>query len=1171
MSTVHTVRTTTFADLLRRHRRSAGLTQEELAEAAGLSVRAVSDLERGLRRSPHKDTVGMLADALHLTDPERTAFEATARRVLGPPGPQPEPRTTQPPGGEEAAPIAAAEPIQGEHAAQRASLPTGTVTFLFTDIEGSTRLLQRLGARYSEVLDGQRMILRAAFAAHGGSEVDTQGDSFFASFPTAHDALAAAAQAQRELAAYAWPDGTEVRGRMGLQSGAPALAGERYVGLDVHRAARIGAAGYGGQVLLSAAVMELARDELPEGTALRDVGVHRLKDLQRRERLYQLVLPDLLAEFPPLKTLDAHPNNLSVQPTPFVGRERELADVAALLRREDARLVTLTGVAGTGKTRLAVQVAAELSDVFADGAWFVRLSRLVDPTLVMSTIAQTLGLHEAGGRPVDELLATYLHEKQALLVLDNFEQVVTAATAVAALLETCAGLTVLATSRVRLRLRAEKQYEVQPLPLPNLAHLPPSEQVTQYAAVALFMQRAEDAQPDFAVTNATAPAIAAICARLDGLPLAIELAAAKVRILPLPALLARLERQLPVLVGGARDLEARQQTMRNTLAWSYGLLSAEEQRLFRRLAVFVGGATLEAVEAVCVAPEGAEPLGLDVLEGLTALVEQSLLQQRTVSAEAAAGTGGTPGEDGAEGEAGERGEEQEDSAGRFGMLHVIREYALEQLEASGEAEALRRAHAAYFVALAEQSTSRQVIGLQGAQGMARLEREQDNFRAALTWACAREEVELGLRLGAALSGFWVYRGSVREGRAWLEALLVLAPEDEHLRLYEQLGDCAVSGDAALEGYQQALELWRDRDRPDPLTGARLLRKLLTVYWGFFGTYSVSPSPEELAALHAEALGLAEQAADEDELWRVRIAPTNALIEVGSREDLERNRDLCVAAAAYFERRKEWPALYAALDGVAGYALRLGNYEESRAASRRCLEWPQLPAWARGNVQFMIGHSYWVEGESDACIATAQQALAQLRPGDPLAPLDDVVGLAANAAYCCGRWSELDTLQPTLALIWDELQEVPGMQAPWVREGYMAILLVALAREDRAAADAAAAQLDRIVPPSHPDAPWRRSMVAAHLADDPTRFDLDDLARRPGDGVWVLLYFAEHGLPAPGWLIQRHREYRADVATALANTAEALASGDDVRLAAAIDAAEGRHLLPHAARMRIVLA
>jgi predicted ATPase len=515
----------------------------------------------------------------------------------------------------------------------------------------------------------------------------------------------------------------------------------------------------------------LAEPELPAGVALHDLGEHRLKDLRRPEHLWQLVLPDLpglRAEFPPLRSLDAHPHNLPLQPTPLVGREREVAAVCALLRREHVRLVTLTGVGGVGKTRLALQVAAELVDDFPDGTRFVGMSRLVDPTLVVPTIAQTLGLREAGGQPIYLTLGDSLHDKQVLLVLDNCEQVVAAATEVAGLLATCAGLKVLATSRVVLHLRGEKQVRVGPLPLPDPGHLPPPEHLVQYPAVALFVQRAHDTDAAFALTNATALAIAAICARLDGLPLAIELAAVKVGVLPPPALLARLERQLPLLVGGARDVEARQQTMRATLAWSEGLLSPAEQRLFHRLAVFVGGFTLEAAEAVCAAPEAAEPLGVDVLDGLERLVDQSLVLPWTVG-----GADGAREEEGA-GKGAKAGERAGEA--RFRLLHVVREYALDRLEASGDAEALRRAHAVYSLRLAEQAKP-EIRGPAQVAWLDQLEREHDNFRAALAWACSREagrvadRVEFGLQLAAALARFWRARGHFSQGRSWLEELL----------------------------------------------------------------------------------------------------------------------------------------------------------------------------------------------------------------------------------------------------------------------------------------------------------------------------------------------------------------------------------------------------------------
>ncbi len=590
-------------------------------------------------------------------------------------------------------------------------LPTGTVTFLFTDIEGSTRLLQRLGDAYARALGESQTLLRGAWAAHDGAEVDTQGDAFLVAFSSAPQAVAAAAEGARALASHPWPDGASLRARMGLHTGTAQLVGGHYIGLDVHRAARIAAAGHGSQILLSQATRELAAQALPAGCELRALGAHRLKDLQRPEPLSQLVLAGLPADFPPLKSLDLHHSNLPVQPTPLLGREEQVAALTALLRRDGARLVTLTGPGGIGKTRLAVQVAAELIEDFPDGVWFVRLSRLVDPALVLPTIAQTLGLKEQGSTPFAETLRAHLTEKRLLLLLDNVEQVVAAASEVARLLEACAGVKALVTSRIPLRLRGEREYALAPLPLPERGSGQLARELSQYAAVALFIERAQAARADFTVTAANAPAIAEICARLDGLPLAIELAAARVKLLPPEALLARLVHSLTLLTGGARDLEERQQTMRAAIAWSEDLLTPEERSLFRRLAVFAGGATLEAVEAVCLAPTGAEPLDLDALEGLGALVDQSLVQQRA--------------------------EEGEDGEPRFGMLQVIHEYALERLaasgETSGEAEALRRAHAAYYLALAERAKP-VLFGPEEGVWVKRLEREHDNLRAALAWA-----------------------------------------------------------------------------------------------------------------------------------------------------------------------------------------------------------------------------------------------------------------------------------------------------------------------------------------------------------------------------------------------------------------------------------------------------
>jgi predicted ATPase/class 3 adenylate cyclase len=623
------------------------------------------------------------------------------------------------------------------------ALPSGTVTFLFTDIQGSTALWENHQRAMQIALARHDELLRSAIVRQGGAVFKTVGDAFYAAFATADAAVRAALTAQRALQAEPWGAETgPLRVRMALHTGTADERDGDYFGPPLNRVARLLAVGHGGQILLSLTTQELIRDQLPTGADLRDRGEHSLKDLIRPERIFQLVVPDLPSDFPPLKTLNNRPNNLPMQATPLIGREREVAAACALLRQPNVRLLTFTGLGGTGKTRLSLQVAAELLDDFANGVFFVALDLIRDPDLVVRTIAHALGVTETGEKPVLETLKDYLRDKQVLLVLDNFEQVVEAAPVVSQLLLTSPGLKVLVTTRIVLHLYGEREFPVPPLALPNPHHLPPLEHLSQYDAVRLFIERAQAVKPDFTITNANAPAVAEICHRLDGLPLAIELAAARIKLLPPHAMIARLKSRLQMLTGGARNLPARQQTIRGAIDWSYDLLQPEEQRLFARLAVFVGGCTFTAAEMICNANYD---LTTDMLDGLQSLTDKSLLQQ----------------------------EEGSDEEPQFVMRQMIHEYALERLAASGEMESLREQHANYYLSLAEMAEPN-LTGPDQATWLAQLERSHENLRAAIGWALERGKVEIAVRMGGALWRYCYARGYFSEGRQWLEGALALS-------------------------------------------------------------------------------------------------------------------------------------------------------------------------------------------------------------------------------------------------------------------------------------------------------------------------------------------------------------------------------------------------------------
>jgi predicted ATPase/class 3 adenylate cyclase len=632
-------------------------------------------------------------------------------------------------------------------------LPTGTLTLFFTDIEGSTRLLQQLGDRYAGVLRDCRRLLRTAFQLGNGYEVDTQGDAFFVVFERAVDAVTSAITAQRALFTNGWPDEVQVRVRIGIHTGEPQLAEEGYVGLDVHRAARIMGAAHGGQVLLSQSTRDQVVRDLPAGVGLQELGQFHLKDITGLQELFQVVVPDLPSDFPPPSALSSlHPiQNLPSPSTSFVGREEEVAMVCERLRRLDVRMITLMGTAGVGKTRLSLQVAARLTDLFVDGVCFVPLDQVSELDGVVPALAQALNIQEEKGHSLFEQVKTILRGQSLLLILDNFEHVLPARRVISDLLATCPGLKALVTSRVMLHLQAEHLFEVHPLAVPELAHLLDLSVLLHNASVSLFAQRAQAVQPNFQLTEANAAAIAEICRHLDGIPLAIELAAARIRYFSPQALLANLEKGLAFLQVSTQDIPERQKTLRGAIAWSYDLLQGSQPRVFRRLAVCVSGITMEAAERICTAAGAIEG---SILEALEALVDQSMLQQQELQ----------------QGEV------------RFWLLQTLREYGLELLSQAGELEVTQTAYAEYYLSWIEQIMPL-LVGAEQADWLDRLDREYENVRAALEWLLERARLEQvraeqALRLCIALMVFWEVRGHISEGLAFLERALAVGHEVE---------------------------------------------------------------------------------------------------------------------------------------------------------------------------------------------------------------------------------------------------------------------------------------------------------------------------------------------------------------------------------------------------------
>lgn len=812
----------------------------------------------------------------------------------------------------------------------------GTVTFLFTDIEGSTRLLQQLGDAWPATLERHREIIRAAISAGDGEDLGSEGDSFFVAFPTASGAVSAVIAAQQALASEPWPDAQVVRVRMGLHTGEAHRTGDTYTGIDIHRAARIAAAGHGGQVLLSAATRVLIAPSLPGGATLRDLGSHRLKDLSAPEHLHQLVVDGLPADFAALNTLDATHNNLPPQLTSFLGREREIAEISALLAEH--RLLTLTGPGGTGKTRLSLQVAARMGDRYPDGIFFVPLSTVTDAKLLAPTIAHTLGLPDSGGRMPEERIVDYLGDKRLLLVLDNFEQVVAGAPLVNELLTRASGLNVLVSSRETLHLYGEQEYAVPPLGLPPAEAFPrqgtpDAASLSQYESVALFIERARAVKPDFAVTNENAPAVAEICVRLDGLPLAIELAAARIRILTPHAMLQRLGRRLDLLSGGGGDRPLRQQTLRGAIAWSYDLLDERDRRLLASISVLTGGGSLEGVEKIC----GPLVPG-DILDGLSSLVDKSLVRQRIIGAEP-----------------------------RFSQLQTIRNFATEKAAELGLLDEATRRHVEFFERLAVDARA-MIMGSEMRSWLDRLDLEHDNLRAAIQHALDSGDARTALQMTASLWRFWQMRGYLDEGLERVRGALAL-PEDEatddvRLRALEAAGGLAYwRGDlsTAEEYYQAALAGQRATRNEAGI--AEALYNLSFVYSVPAGARSMDPA--HAAQLIGEALEIYRRIGDRPGMARALWALSNSSwtsndLEVGETQGLEaleifreigdqfmvgwslytlgmmylQRRDPAAAGAplrealAIFNEANDVSGDILVLDGLAAEALQLGDRERS---------------------------------------------------------------------------------------------------------------------------------------------------------------------------------------------------------------------------------------------------
>lgn len=867
-------------------------------------------------------------------------------------------------------------------------LPTGTVTFLFTDIEGSTRLLQQLGERYAEVLETHKRLLRGAIHQTRGCEFESQGDAFFVAFGSARDALAAAVAAQRALHSYPWPEGAPVRVRMGLHTGHPTVAGSGYVGLVLHATARISQAGHGGQILASQVTRDLVVDDLPPGVTLRSLGVHRLKDLSHPQNVFQVVVPDLPNDFPPLKLLDAVSNNLPSQLSSFIGREREIAKVKQLF--STTRLLTLTGSGGCGKTRLALQAAAEQLPAFDDGVWLVELASVSDANLLAQKVAFALNLREQLGRPLVATIADYLQNKHLLLVVDNCEHLITpCAELVDTLLRGCPHLRILATSREALRTAGEISLRVPSLSLPDRSRLPSPESLAQYEAIRLFTERAAAALPTFTLTSQNAGAVVQVCHRLDGIPLAIELAAARIRVLPLEQIAKRLDDRFQLLTAGIRTNLPRQQTLKATMDWSYDELSTQERIVLRRLSVFASGFVLEAAEAIC-AGDGVRPD--EVLDPFSRLVEKSLVEV-----------------------------ENETASLRYRLLETVRQYSRGKLRESGEAGRFHTQHRDWYLELAERIEP-ELQGPEENRWLDRLDLEHDNLRAALAWSFSNKERDAALRLAGALGWFWFTRGYWSEGREWLEGALARSS-----------GDATAARAKAL--YRAGFLAWRLGDYGQAVAlseeSLTLCKKVGDDWGGAFSLQTlgaVARYQGEYAraeALHEESLrifrGLREK-------WGIAFALSFLGLVAYRQGSYERATALYDESLSLFRGlRQQWGTAIA-LHNLGIAQCCQGNYAQAIALHEESLTYFRAigDKLNTGQALYALGTAAWQQGDCARATALHEEGLALSRE------LEDKPGIAYSlyslgmVAQIDGRFVEAATLQQESLALFRALGDKPGI-------------------------------------------------------------------------------------------------------------------------------------------------